>query len=198
LIFAAGSDIWSYPAWNERTGNAFPPFHKDATPTDTKLESWQLTVLQEFSQGLNKKKSLDDRILFIQDSCKEAKFLEAANCWDSWIQRQLISWNIQPDIEEVLLHFDRHPSQMNSQLLSALSDAELVSPQSSFKSFLPSPSFKESLLAIVASSVADQLFGDDAYRNPSDFNPLVKYELYRFAIILLSIVWRNAKHNSSI
>lgn len=127
LVLAAGSDIWSFPTWKQRTGNVVPPLHKAASPATTLLESWELTVIRNLSQNVDALTSFRGRVRYIRKTPNsDTKLRVAAKAWHTWVQPRLSSWNIQTDIENLFRGFGRHPSQISSSLSSA--NANLVRP----------------------------------------------------------------------
>lgn len=102
-------------------------------------------------------------------------------------------------------HPDRHRGPVPPFRSPSISNQQspikytLGPPPKSFHSsnFLRSPSFKDTFLLILAPSVADLLFGNDAYLNPSASKPFVKFHLYDFVLALLPVVWLAAEHGTT-
>lgn len=128
LVLAAGSNIWSFPTWKQRTGNVVPPLHNTASPAITVLESWELTVIRKLSEQVDALTSFRGRVRYIRKSTNsDTKLRAAAKAWHTWAQPRLSSWNIQADIEDLFRSFGRHPSQISSFLSNA--NANLVRPE---------------------------------------------------------------------
>lgn len=118
LVLAVGPDIWSFPAWKQRTADVIPPFYKIANPATTHLDSWQLTVIRNLSKTVHSLPTFKARVRYIQDSEQLDTTLSAAvQAWHTWAEPLLPSWNIQTDIEALFHQFDCHPSQSNTPLV---------------------------------------------------------------------------------
>ncbi|KAH9015534.1 hypothetical protein EDB85DRAFT_1898653 [Lactarius pseudohatsudake] len=171
VILAVGPSIWSFHTWRLRTQNLVPPFDIDATPSNTHLESWQLTVIKNLTFNIHSLPTYDERIRFILQAQKAlTKFHHAPDTWDTWVNGHIRSWSLQIDIERILYAFGRHPSQTYG---------------------FPTETRLDDLIPLVP-FIAEELFGADAYMNPTVPQPIVKHELHKFIIDLLRIVWNSA------
>lgn len=132
IILALGPEVWALPAWQARTNKVILPFNPVATSASTKLEAWQLTLLRKFARRIRSIKHYEERVKFIRRGYLSDPVIHLApDIWDTWVNPYLESWNIQSDIEDILLQFDRHPSQM-----LPIRSAHFVSP---FLVFFSSP-----------------------------------------------------------
>ncbi|KAH9019252.1 hypothetical protein EDB85DRAFT_2153917 [Lactarius pseudohatsudake] len=193
LILAADPVIWSFHFWKVRTGNILPPFDNDATPANTHLESWQLMLIRKFAHRLHAIPTFDDRVDYIRRALNSSsKIRHAPEAWNTWASARLPSWNLQSDVEDTLLHFGRHPSQMRSISMTTHLVSHHVAASLHYLNLFPSSSIKDNYLLALAPYVAEQLFGDDAFINPMESNPFIKYDLNRFIVTLLPFVWNSA------
>ncbi|KAH8986472.1 hypothetical protein EDB92DRAFT_1949145 [Lactarius akahatsu] len=171
LILATDPVIWSFHFWKVRTGNILPPFDNDATPANTHLESWQLMLIRKFAHCIHTIPTFDDRVNYIQHALNSSsKICHAPEAWNTWASARLPSWNLQSNVEDTLLHFGCHPSQMQSISMTTHLD---------------------NCLLALAPYITEQLFSDDAFINPMESNPFIKHDLDRFIMILLPFVWNS-------
>jgi hypothetical protein len=112
-LFAAGTELWQYPKWQERTKYAVPPFASDATPSLTRLDANQISAVKAFSARVHK-------------ITPHAKLLEAFNnkrdndsegrrAWETWTKDNFDKWKVVQDMEAVLFEEGRHPRQLIGQ-----------------------------------------------------------------------------------
>ncbi len=112
LIFAAGPTIWSFDAWKLRTKNIPHPFDA-ATSSDPHLESWKLTLINKLERRIRLLPTYDDRVDYILHAqTTNGNRRQALDAWNAWADSHLESWNIHTDVQNILLQFGRHPSQM--------------------------------------------------------------------------------------
>ncbi|KAH9171253.1 hypothetical protein EDB89DRAFT_1136899 [Lactarius sanguifluus] len=193
LILATDPVIWSFHFWKVRTDNILSPFDNDATPANTHLESWQLVLIRKFAHRVHAIPTFDDRVDYIRGALNSSsKIRHAPEAWNTWASAHLPSWNLQSDVEDTLLHFGRHPSQMRSISMTTHLVSHYVASSLHYLNLFPSSSIKDNYLLALAPYVAEQLFGDDAFINPMESNPFIKYDLNRFIVILLPFVWNSA------
>lgn len=113
IILAAGPEIWAFPSWKTRTKEVLLPFYPEATSDSTSLQSWQLTLLRKFARRIRDIDNYRGRMKYIQHGHKsDPKLLHAPDMWTAWLNPLLESWNIVADVEDILIKFHRHPSQL--------------------------------------------------------------------------------------
>ena len=109
-LFAVGPDLWSYPAWQERTKFIVHPFASDATPALTGLTLNELSAVKEFAQRIH---SLSTHAAMV-DALNKARHndTEGRRVWNSWLDSNFASWKISPDLDAILMEEGRHPRQL--------------------------------------------------------------------------------------
>lgn len=193
IILAAGPEIWAFPSWKTRTKEVLLPFYPDATSDSTGLQSWQLTLLRKFARRIRDIDNYRGRMKYIQHGHKsDPRLLHAPDIWTAWLNPLLESWNIVTDVEDILIKFHRHPSQLQPL-------PERVSLVSPFPRYIFDPQnplgsspFKEKYVGNVLHIVAECLFGDDTYVDPTVLHPFIKHDLIEFTFDLLTLVWNSA------
>lgn len=112
-LFAAGTEFWKYPKWEERTNIAIPPFSPEATPQNTGLNVREISAVKAFSERIHNIKPLAKLIEALSN--KRDNDADGRSAWETWIKRNFDSWHIVQDVEAVLVAEGRHPRQLIGQ-----------------------------------------------------------------------------------
>jgi hypothetical protein len=112
-LFAAGTELWTYPKWQVRTKFIVPPFSVDATPALTGLDDREIRAVKAFSDRIH---AITPQTEHIAALAKERdNDSDGRRAWDSWAKRNFSNWDLVQDLEIVLRAEGRHPRQLIGQ-----------------------------------------------------------------------------------
>ncbi|KAH8978021.1 hypothetical protein EDB83DRAFT_2327384, partial [Lactarius deliciosus] len=169
-LFAAGTELWTYPKWQERTQYIVPPFATDATPALTGMSDHQISAVRAFSDRIHSITSFAQRVKRLAKGRDNDS--EGRRAWNAWVKRAFLKWKIVQEIEAVLMEEERHPRQ-------------LIGRQGVSKCHL----WSKVAVSDVYSVIAERLFGEDAFRVRHVARPIVKDELNKFISMVVAHVW---------
>lgn len=109
-LLAVGTEIWSYPTWQERTKFIVPPFSPEATPALTKISEGEIHAVKAFAQRIHGLATYTERLAELSKGLDNDK--DGRRIWATWSKKHLPGWGIAKDIEGVLLAESRHPRQL--------------------------------------------------------------------------------------
>jgi hypothetical protein len=112
-LLAAGTKIWTYPRWQERTKFIVPPFSDEATPKSTGLSKEELSAVKAFSDRIHSSASAQQLLTALgkeRDNDRDGR-----RAWEHWTKKHFNGWGIVKDIESVLMAEGRHPRQLIGQ-----------------------------------------------------------------------------------
>lgn len=112
-LFAAGTDLWSYAKWQDRTHSIVPPFSSEATPSLTGLSEHEISAIKALSDRIHSISSYTELIVALgKDRDNDG---DGRRAWNTWAKKHFTSWGIIKDIEKILTDEGRHPRQLIRQ-----------------------------------------------------------------------------------
>lgn len=109
-LFAAGTALWEYPKWQERTNYAIPPISSDATPELTGLSITELQAIKAMAIKFYAEPEHEEALKqFSEENNNDGGGREA---WRTWARPRFNEWKVAQDVEAVLTREGRHPRQL--------------------------------------------------------------------------------------
>ncbi|KAH9011667.1 P-loop containing nucleoside triphosphate hydrolase protein [Lactarius pseudohatsudake] len=173
-LFTAGTELWTYPTWQERTKYVVPPFSEDASPALTGLSNEEISAVKALSATFHATTVIAGRSAKKPGRDNDS---EGWRAWNAWVKRDFLKWKIVQEIEAVLMEEERHPRQLIGR-----------------QGFgIKVPTMEEVGVSDVYSVIAEKLFGEDAFRDRHVARPIVKDALNKFISSVVAKVWHKLR-----
>jgi hypothetical protein len=112
-LLGAGTNLWTYPKWQERTKFIVPPFAADATSVLTGLSDEELTAVKTFCDRIHSIPAQTE--VFAALAKPRDNDSDGRRAWNSWAKDNFSKWHLVQDIELILMTEGRHPRQLIGQ-----------------------------------------------------------------------------------
>ncbi|KAI9429463.1 hypothetical protein H4582DRAFT_2065217 [Lactarius indigo] len=178
-LLAAGAELWSYSQWQEQTNYAIPPFSPNATKALTGLDDGKISSVKALTTRVHVLPDWGARVSELGK--KQSNDSDGQKAWKEWVHNNIKEWKVWTEIEDILDACGRHPRQLIGQ------------PGCGGKV----PTMDDANVSEVYGAIAERLFGNDAYRDPSAEWPLIKPELKTLLSTLVAHLWHKMRNQTS-